>query len=404
MISTDSANAAKSFSASAKDEAAPAAAIHIVHVTSSRFFGGPERQMLELARELTPEVTTTFVSFSEGGRCEPFLGKVRELRFEGIALANDTPRLVAAAQELAAELRTQRADIVCVHGYKAGLLGLWAGRKCGIPVVAVSRGWTGECWRVRFYEKLDRLALRRMDKVISVSHGQAEKVKRAGVSRDKVTVIHNAIRVERFAKPSEPEFRRRLEAMFGARPPRFICGLAGRLSPEKGFSILIEAAALLARDGNADFGIVLFGDGALRQELQRQIDMVGLSDRIMLAGFASDLDQFMPHFDVFVQSSHTEGLPNVLLEAAAAGVPVVATDVGGTREVVVDGMTGVLVPPNSAAALSRGLACLLSEQALRVSFQQAAPKHVLKNFTFASQAEAYKRLFHSLMSPPMRIT
>ncbi len=403
MISTASANAANSPSTSANSEAAPAAPIHIVHVTSSRFFGGPERQMLELARELRPEVTTTFVSFSEGGRCDSFLEKVREVGIEGVALANDTPHLLAAAHELTAVLRSLRANVVCVHGYKAGLLGLRAGRKCGIPVVAVSRGWTGESWKVRLYEKLDRLVLRRMNKVICVSHGQADKVRNAEVSRDKICVIRNAIRTERFSRVPDPEFRQRLLAIFGANPPQHIIGAAGRLSPEKGFDVLIEAAALMARGGDASFGIVLFGAGFLRDELQRRIDANGLGSRFILAGFTAELDGYMPHLDAFVQSSHTEGLPNVLLEAAAACVPVVATNVGGTAEVVVHGETGLLVPPGDADALAEGLKRLLSEPELRASLQQAGRQRVLKDFTFAAQAAAYRQLFQSLLPAPERV-
>ena len=378
--------------------------IRVVHVTASRFFGGPERQMLELAKELAPEIESSFLSFSEDGLCEAFLAEVRVAGFAGFKIANDTPHLYRAIGELTHKLSELRADVVCIHGYKAGMLGLVGARKLAIPIIAVSRGWTAESWRIRLYERFDRLALRRMDRVVCVSKGQAAKVLNAGVRTEKVSVIHNAIRVQRFQQAPNPQFRQRLVQLFGEVSPRAIIGAAGRLSPEKGFSVLIQAAALLARDGSADFGIVLFGDGPLRHELQRQIDMVGLSDRLLLVGFASDLDQFMPHFDLFVQSSHTEGLPNVLLEAAAAGVPVVATDVGGTREVVVDGVTGILVSPNSAAALSSGLASLLSEHALRISFQQAAPRHVLKNFTFASQAEAYKQLIYSLMPARTRIT
>jgi glycosyltransferase involved in cell wall biosynthesis len=240
-----------------------------------------------------------------------------------------------------------------------------------------------------------------MEKVVCVSHGQANKVRRAGVVENKVVVIHNAVRSERFEEPSNHE-RRLLHSLFKQRP-EYIIGAAGRLSPEKGFDVLIEAAALMAQDGTFDFGIVLFGAGSLREELQRQIDVNGLSSRFMLAGFTAELDSYLPHFDAFVQSSHTEGLPNVLLEAAAAGVPVVATNVGGTAEVVVDGETGLLVTPGDADALAQGLKRLLCEPELRVSLRQAARQHVLNDFTFAAQASAYKQLFQSLLPGPERV-
>ena len=237
----------------------------------------------------------------------------------------------------------------------------------------------------------------RLNLVVCVSDGQAKKVLDAQVPRTKISVIHNAIRAERFKGFPDAEFRRRLVAMFGESPPHFIMGAAGRLSPEKGFDVLIDAATLLVQEGNSDFGVVLFGEGALRNELQRRIDVAGLSSRFIVAQFTAELDKYMPHFDAFVQSSRTEGLPNVLLEAAAAGVPIVATDVGGTAEVILDGETGLLVPPGDAASLAGGLRRMLCEPEFRSSVRQAGRRHVLNDFTFAAQATAYQQLFQSLL-------
>jgi glycosyltransferase involved in cell wall biosynthesis len=306
--------------------------------------------------------------------------------------------LIAASKELRRLLSELAIDVVVTHGYKAGLLGLWAGRKLGLPVVAVSRGWTAESWKVRLYEKLDRWALRHMDAVVCVSHGQAAKVCRAGVAEQQLVVIHNAIRTARFDKTPTAEDRDELLRVFPT-PPRFLLGAAGRLSPEKGFDVLVEAARQL-RDSyqRVGFGVLLFGEGSLRAELQKQIDDCGLASNFILAGFTNELDRWMPHFDLFVQSSHTEGLPNVLLEAAAAGVPVVATDVGGTSEVVADGETGQLVPADDSAELASVIDDLLSSEAMRATMARNAPRHVGEHFTFAAQADAYRELLATLVS------
>lgn len=366
---------------------------HIVHVTSSRFFGGPERQMLELAREFEPDVATSFLSFSEDGLCEAFLNHVRNAGFVGVRLHNDTPHLIRARKELRQKLAEMRPTVLCVHGYKAGLLGLSAARSLGVPVIAVSRGWTAECWKVRLYERLDRIALRHMDRVVCVSHGQAAKVRRAGVDLAKISVIHNSIRTNRFERPRDDAWRHRLDERFNSAQPTFIVGAAGRLSPEKGFEVLVDAVRLAREQDELNFGVVLFGDGPLKADLQKRIDNAGIGSHFVLAGFTDELDRFMPHFDLFVQSSHTEGLPNVLLEAAAAGVPVVATDVGGTREVVVDGETGLVVPPADAPALAQAVTSLLQNPKLRQAMGERAKTHVRDQFTFAAQAAAYRHLF-----------
>jgi glycosyltransferase involved in cell wall biosynthesis len=376
--------------------------------------------MLELAKELRPDIKTTFISFSEQGLCRSFLDKVEECGFSANALTHDTPRLLAAASELKQLLTEQHIDALLCHGYKADLLGWRVARSLKIPAIAVSRGWTGESGKVRLYEWLDRRILCHMDHVVCVSRAQAEKACRAGVPEQRVSVIHNAIRCEQYRSPHDSAYRQKLESLFPT-PPRFIIGAAGRLSPEKGFDLLIACCHQLlshpAPGGPASgdvlaanlqpkafcahtpTGFVVFGDGQLRGTLQRQIDASGLRDHFVLAGFTHELHHFMPHFDLFVQSSHSEGLPNVLLEAAAAGVPTVATDVGGTREVVCDGQTGVLVPPSSATALANTIRMLLAESHTRLAMTQTAPAHVTRDFPFHRQAEMYRFVLQKFPIP-----
>src|SRR5262249_31417257 len=131
--------------------------MRVVHLTASTFFGGPERQMLGLARHLAPAYRSAFLSFSEGGRCEAFVASARQQGYGARALAQATPRLRAALKELRGELARLGAGVLCCHGYKADVLGRLAARRLGIPVVAVSRGWTAETWKVRLYEALDRI-------------------------------------------------------------------------------------------------------------------------------------------------------------------------------------------------------------------------------------------------------
>src|SRR5260370_5617232 len=155
--------------------------------------GGPERQMLGLDRHMPRGYETLFLSCSEGGRCQAFLSAARRVGVEAVELEHDTPRFGSAKRDIAEHLRRAEADVLLCHGYKADLLGRPAARRAGVPVVAVSRGWTGECFRVRLYERIDRLFLRWMDRVAGVSSPHAERVRRAGVRGDTVRVIHNDV-------------------------------------------------------------------------------------------------------------------------------------------------------------------------------------------------------------------
>jgi len=351
--------------------------------------------MLELGRELSGAYRSVYISFDEEGRCWEFVKEARKQGFLAFGLKRDFPNLPGTIRELAALLREVNVSLLCPHGYKANLLGLGIARWMRVPIISMSHGWTGESLAVRVYECLDRIVLRWMNEVVCVSEAQARKVKRAGVPERRVQVIRDAVRTERFAD-RKPEYRGRLESLFPDRP-EVIVGAAGRLSPEKGYRFLVDAAAEVVRD-HPKAGFVLFGDGPLRDDIAGRIDAKGLSRRFRLAGFARDLDNFYPCFDLFVLPSFTEGLPNVVLESCAAGVPVVATAVGGTPEIIEDGVNGYLVPPGEPRPLAHRISQLVGSPKCRRAMGVEGHRRVERRFSFASQAEAYRRLFGRYIS------
>ena len=371
----------------------------IVHLTSSRFVGSVERQMLGLARGLPSGYRSVFVSFSEGGLCHEFLGETRRDGFTAVALEKDTPRLRAACEEVCATLRRFQADVLCCHGYKADLIGRIAATRLGIPAIAVCHGWTGENLKVKAYEFADRRVLPKMDAVVCVSHAQAARIRHAGVPAGRVFVIHDAVQPERFSNP-DLSYRHRARAFLPRRPDRLVLA-AGRLSPEKGFCDLVDAAAVVART-DPSVGFVLFGNGRLRPALSRQISDRGLEHTFHLAGFRNDLDKFLPHFDLTVLPSYTEGLPNIVLESFAAGVPVVATAVGGTPELVEHGGNGYLVQPRQPIHLADGILKALrsGKEGRRMGLRGQA--RVLANFSFDAQSRAYEDLFRRLIARSLK--
>jgi glycosyltransferase involved in cell wall biosynthesis len=374
--------------------------MNIVHLLASPFVGGPERQVLGLARALPGEYRTTFLSFAERGLARPFLERARADGFEAIELKENFPRLSRSIREVADHLRHLRADVLCCSGYKPDLIGWRSARRVGIPVVSIAHGWTGVTFKVRLYETADAFALRFMDAAVCVSEAMAQRVRAAGVPASKVAVIRNALDSSPYDHP-DPHCRQRLMDFFRT-PPALIVGAAGRLSPEKGFDVFVEAASLASWQ-RSNVGFLLFGDGPMRPALEERIAKLGLADRFVLAGFRTDLHRLLPGLDLAVLSSHTEGLPVAVLEAQAAGVAVVATAVGGTPEVIVDGQTGWLVPPADPAALADRIILALADDAHRRALGQAGRQCVRQEWTFAAQAERYQRLFERLAPhPPAR--
>lgn len=367
----------------------------ITHLLASPFVGGPERQVLGVARHLSGVHQSVFLSFSESGMARDFLAEAAAAGFETIELRENWPHIFRAVDEVAGHLRHHASSVICTSGYKPDLIGLWAARRVGIPAVAIAHGWTAATWKVRLNELLDRWLMRRFDCVVSVSQAQARRVQLAGVRPERMVTIPNAVELDGQIIPSARN-RALLESFFADRPQTIVVA-AGRLSPEKGFDLFVDTAHAMREHG--DVGFLLFGDGPLREALTRQIEMRNLQHCCILAGFRSDLHRLLPYADVLVLSSHTEGLPVIVLESLAAGVPVVATAVGGVPEVIEDGIQGFLVNPGDVGMLTQRLRQLIVDSELRRRMGVAGRERVAAEFSVTMQSQRYQQVFEKLCHP-----
>lgn len=368
--------------------------MNVTHLIGTNFFGGPERQILNHAlRVRVHGITPQILSFAEHGKSNELLRRAAE---EGIVcseLGLRSPFHPGAVTELAGFMKSQGTDLLVGHGYKANVVGRLATWCTGIPFLAVSRGWTGESRRIRFYEFLDRLFLRLADAVVAVSEGQRQKVIACGVRPDKVLVIHNAIDLSTYPGPAEKNMRDEL----GIPKDAILAATAGRLSPEKNHLGLVQAAKRVLSE-NPDVYFVVFGEGFLRPELEKAVADAGIRDRFFLPGFRNDVRSLLHECDIFVLPSHTEGLPNVVLEAFACRKPVVATRVGGTPEVVLHGVDGLLVPPKAMEEMGVCILTLATDPDLRMRMGTCGYEHVRSAFDFAFQTRTYLELYGSLFS------
>lgn len=367
----------------------------VVHLIGTNFFGGPERQILNHAMRVCAEgIVPQICSFSENGKANALLDMAAS---EGIAckeLGSRHPFHPGVVIELVRYLKSTQTEVLVAHGYKANIVGRLATWCCGMPLVAVSRGWTAESLRIKLYEFLDRIFLRLADGVIAVSEGQRQKVLACGVRSDMTRVIRNAIDLASYPAPAQKGIRDELNL-----PPDVVLVVtAGRLSPEKNHPGLVEAAKLvLARKQDVYF--VVFGEGFLRSELERAVALAGIEDHFILPGFRANVRALMHDADIFVLPSHTEGLPNVVLEAFACRKPVVATTVGGTPEVVRHGENGFLVAAGDMAGLAEHILTLASDPELRRRMGERGHERVRSSFDFATQTEAYLQVYQSLLAP-----
>jgi glycosyltransferase involved in cell wall biosynthesis len=228
-----------------------------------------------------------------------------------------------------------------------------------------------------------------VDRYIAVSHDVARKLRRVCSSPSrKIEVIPNGVLVENFDRPRNEELRWRL--LRGENRPMVFT--AARLDPQKGLEHLLAAARVVP---NAVF--VVAGDGPRREALGIQAKELGVSDRVLLLGHRTDVPDLLSACDLFVLPSLFEGLPISVLEAMAAGRPVVATAVGGTDEVVLPGITGLLVPPKDPEGLARGIRTLLDDPSLARRLAESARLRVCTEFSAQRVVARTVRLYETVL-------
>lgn len=357
----------------------------ILHLTSSAFFGGPERQIVKHAEAMRAgefEVVIGVIHDGHGG--EETVEEARRRGIESVGLLSPGPITPRLPFTLASIVRRRACHLLVSHGYKANVLGSVTGRALGTPHLCYARGWTDENRRIRFYQALDRFVLRRSWRVITVSHGFREVLVREGIAASRIAVVHNAVDLEEIGAVP-PKRREDVWAEVGFPPGTSLVAAGGRLSPEKGHAVLLDAwPAVVAACPRA--GLLLFGAGPLEQELRRQVSRLGIESSVRLLGHRRDFLSWLAALDVMALPSFSEGLPNVVLEAFARAVPVVASRVGGVPELVLDGETGLLVGPGDAGALARRLLDVLEGRVARETLTARARSLVERAFSFPGQA------------------
>ncbi|MDI6893219.1 MAG: glycosyltransferase [Bacillota bacterium] len=346
--------------------------MRVLHIITDTNVGGAGRYLLNLlgSRAFAGLDVTVACPQGELARRVDALG-VSRMEVSGRDVSWSWPLL----RELHAAIRRLRPHVVHTH---ASLAGRVAARLGGVPVVYTKHNVVriptaagvvppaaGPAKRL-FNRWSGRLLA---DRVIAVSGAVGMQLAEAGFDPRRVVTIPNGIDLRPFVGV---EARRE-------RPLGYRVGTAARLTYQKGLDILIEAAArVVAGEPRARF--VIGGEGPERPRLEEMIRARGLEGRVTLAGFVQDVPAFLAGLDIYVLSSRYEGLPLATLEAMAAALPVVATDVGGVAEAVVDGVTGLLVPPGDAAALAAAILALLRDPERVRSLGRAGRQRVEAQF------------------------
>ncbi len=295
--------------------------------------------------------------------------------------------VVANIRRLAAQTR---ADIVHAHGYKADVYVYFALRRSGTPFVSTCHNWLKGDPVVYFYGTVDRYVLRSYAAVIAVSDEVKSRLLSAGVRKDKVYSISNGIDLRPFIKATAALTPDPAPAM------TLTVGWIGRLSPEKGADIFLRAAAqVLIQCPQTRFLVI--GDGPEIAMLHALANELKIKENVLFMGRRGDMPSVYASVDVMVSSSRQEGLPMAILEGMASALPMVVTAVGDVPVVVLDGSTGIVVPPENVDLLAGGIVQLLQSADLRASYGAAARKRVEREFSAQRMTTNYLETYREAL-------
>ncbi len=366
----------------------------VCHLISGDLWAGAEVQTCTLLCSLRESVDVSAIILNEGTLAE----RLRRADIDTHVIPETSNSFFALKRQVAEKLRDIRPDILHTHRYKENILGAALKHTSGHLVQTVHglrEGFSGiRRLRMSLYLWLNEYyTRRRFSRIIAVSE-EIEKHLAGLYGQQRVVAIHNAIAVDDQQPSKNPsDVKREL----GLRPDQIVIGSVGRLVPVKAFDIFLRAARLIS-EKLPDAAFVIAGDGPLMSSLAVLSRDLGIDDRVVLTGFRDDILNLMNTFDIYVISSHHEGIPISALEAMAMKKALVSTRVGGMPEIIDDSHSGLLVEPGNANAIADGCVRILNDPKLRADIENGARSRVEEEFSVAIQRERIVNLYTELMS------
>ncbi len=355
----------------------------VAHFISSNGLFGAEKVMLSLAIAMKSRGVSSWI-FALNNKHNPHLEVIEEAKKASVlcrAIESKGRFDLSVVSRMAALFKENDIDVLHTHNYKSNLLGLLAAKKAGIPIVATLHGYLGENRKVRFYEAIDRVILKFFSRVILVDRG-LEKWFEGG--KVKTEVINNGVLVPDI----EPE---------AVKGRGLTIGTVGRLSAEKGLKYLIEAFAKVV-EKYPQMKLLIVGDGPLKDSLQSLAVSLQLGEKIIFTGFQVDVAAYYRKMDIYVSSSLLEHFPLVILEAMSFGKAVVATNVGGTSQIVIDGKTGILVPPADVSQIHAALIRLMDNFEHRKTIGKDSQSFVREHFSLQKMVSEYMIVYQRVLN------
>jgi glycosyltransferase involved in cell wall biosynthesis len=378
--------------------------IRVVSVMESDFVTGPAKNLLEFAKRARkpppglPGVEVSTATYRRGSENAADNGFVTAALRAGVTMdiihekGRFDPSAISGIKRI---LEMRKPDIVQTHNVKSHFFmrcsGLWRKYRW----IAFHHGYVTTDAKQRAYNQLDRWSLRKAAHLVTVCEPFRRQLEARGIPAEKITIRHNAINP--FVAPSaaEAEAARRSVSCPADTP---LLLTVSRLSHEKGHVDLLEALAILKRCG-VRFHLAIVGEGYERAAIERARERLGLVEDVMLTGHKDDVRPYFAIGTLYLMPSHSEGSPNSLLEAMTAGLPSVASNVGGIPEIMTDERTGLLTPARNPEALAKAISRLLGDPALAARLAANALAETAR-FTPDAYHAALVRVYEQVLGHP----
>ena len=374
----------------------------IVRVITRMNIGGPARHVTILSTRSEPEFATVLLTGDPGER-EGSLLEEAERAGAHIVRVPNLRRPLAPLSDLLAffwlfrYLRRERPAIVATHTAKAGSLGRFAAALAGVPVIVhtfhghVLDGYFGRM-TTSIFLFVERQLGRVTSQFIAISPEIASDLDRLAIGRGKTVIVRLGLELDHLAEGRPGILRQDLAIPAGAP----VVGIVGRLVPIKAHDLFLAAAERLSKS-SSDLHFAIVGDGELWEQLHHDVEAAGLSGRVHFAGWRGDLADVYRDLDVVVCCSRNEGTPVSVIEACAAGRPVVGTPVGGMTDIISEGVNGLLVPSGDAEALADAIAALIADPTRRQSMGVAGRRMVLERYGADRMVTELKQIYNALL-------
>lgn len=373
-------------------DSSPGRGIRVMQLGSPTGLYGAERWILALVRHLNPSRVESIVASIRDAPelTAPLCGLADSLGFRTQIFDAPGKFNWSAVSQLRRYIVANDVQVLHTHGYKTDVIGLLATRGTPCRIVSTPHGWSAQAGlALKVYEAIDRTVFPFFDAVVPLSEALFDELKAIPGIHSKLHLIQNGVDITEIDAVQEVAD----ELAAWKRDGNFIVGYIGQLIPRKGLSVLFRAFSKLTLPKKK---LVLLGEGPQRRELEELATGLGIGEHVRFLGFREDRLAFLRGFDVFVLPSSLEGIPRCLMEAMAARVAVVASDIPGCTDLITDGRTGFLFKLNSEDALVTHLADLANPDA-RDAVARGGREFVVANYSAASMATKYEGLYLSLV-------